>query len=135
MSHLRPGLVCPGLVSLFYLGYELLKAEVLANFQGPRHNDWLLDDCGVMVTRADLGGCLVSPKFLFLSLHRSGAPHSLDEGGGGWLECVEMQVTPLYPHGVEACQFSPRRSLVGSCTQGGGLEGLAHVADEKLPDF
>ena len=45
-----------------------------------------------------------------------------------------MQGAPLYLHGVEACWFSPR-SLVRSCTQGGGLEGLAHVADEKLPDF
>ena len=46
-----------------------------------------------------------------------------------------MQVAPLYLHGVGALWFSPRRSLIRSCTQGGGLEGLAHVADEKLPDF
>lgn len=77
----------------------------------------------------------MSPKFLFPSLHWSRAPHSPDDGGRGWPECVEMQVAPLHLRGVEACWFSPRRSLVRSCTQSGGLEGLAHMADEKLPDF
>lgn len=86
------------------------------------------------VTRADLGSCLVSLSFSF-RVCIGQAPHSPDDGGRDRPGCVEMQVAPLHLRGSGG-MLAPAQEKSGSLLHtGGGLEGLAHMADEKLPDF